>query len=100
LAAWHSEVFGIGQPPDIWQQTAGPTVFAPFALDTDYFGSHERQFMVDLRVHDLDAMIAALEAAGIAVETRAEGNSEAGCFARVHDPGGNPVELWEPPGGA
>ena len=37
-----------------------------------------------------------LEAADIAVETRDEWDSEVGRFARIHDPEGNPVELWEP----
>ncbi|MDX0760655.1 VOC family protein, partial [Sinorhizobium medicae] len=27
---------------------------------------------------------------------RNEWSSEAGRFARIHDPEGNPVELWEP----
>jgi len=40
-------------------------------------------------VRNLDAMIAQLRAAGIDVETRAEWDSEAGRFARVHDPEGN-----------
>lgn len=43
-------------------------------------------------------MIRRLEANGIAVETRPEWNSEAGRFARIRDPEGNPTELWEPPG--
>ena len=39
-----------------------------------------------------------LEGAGIAVERRAEwDHPEVGLFARIHDPEGNPIELWEPP---
>nr|WP_240639560.1 VOC family protein [Pseudofulvimonas gallinarii] len=58
--------------------------------------------MINFRVDDLDAMIAQLQAAGIAVETRPdEWDSEVGRFARIHDPEGNPIELWEPsPGNA
>jgi predicted enzyme related to lactoylglutathione lyase len=42
-------------------------------------------------------MLAQLSAAGIAAETRAEWDSpEVGRFARIHDPEGNPIELWEP----
>ena len=41
-------------------------------------------------------MITGLNTAGIAVETRDEWNSEVGRFARIHDPEGNPIELWEP----
>lgn len=29
------------------------------------------------------------------METRAESDSEVGRFARIHDPEGNPIELWE-----
>ena len=45
------------------------------------------------------AASAALAAAGIVAETRAEWDtSETGRFARIHDPEGNPIELWQPPG--
>ena len=40
--------------------------------------------------------MAELKAAGIAVETRSEWDSEVGGFYRIHDPEGNPIELWEP----
>ena len=52
--------------------------------------------MINFRVDDLDALVAKLTADGIEVETRAEWDSEVGRFARIHDPEGNPVELWEP----
>ena len=39
-----------------------------------------------------------LNAAGVEVITKAEWDSGGiGRFARVHDPEGNPIELWEPP---
>lgn len=80
-----------------WQVAAGPMVFAPFAATSDYFAT-DRAFMINLRVSDLPALIATLAHAGIAVETRAEWDSaEAGRFARIHDPEGNAIELWEPP---
>jgi predicted enzyme related to lactoylglutathione lyase len=41
-------------------------------------------------------MIKQLEAADISVETREEWDTEAGRFARIHDPDGNPIELWQP----
>jgi predicted enzyme related to lactoylglutathione lyase len=94
LAAWYREHLGIAFP---WNQEAGPTVFAPFEQKTDYFPA-DRQWMINLRVDDLDAMIARLKAAGIAVETRAEWDTpETGRFARIADPEGNPIELWQPP---
>jgi predicted enzyme related to lactoylglutathione lyase len=52
--------------------------------------------MINFRVDDLDGFITDLRSRGIAVETRSEWDSEAGRFARIHDPEGNPIELWEP----
>ena len=86
-------------PVDEWSWTAlgGPTVFAPFKANTDYFPA-EKQYMLNLRVTELDSLLAALRASAIAVETKVEWDSpEVGKFARIHDPEGNPIELWEPP---
>ncbi|WP_367648179.1 VOC family protein [Ruegeria arenilitoris] len=63
---------------------------------TEYFGRADQQWMINFRVDDLAALIAQLEAAGFTVETRAEWDSEVGKFARIHDPEGNPIELWQP----
>lgn len=98
LAAWYDQHLGIGWVNDgPWPQEAGPTVFSPFRHDTSYFAA-DRQWLLNLRVDDLAGMIARLQQAGIAVETRPdEWDSEAGRFARIHDPEGNPIELWQPP---
>lgn len=98
LSEWYQTHLGIGEPPyGLWKQDAGPTVFAPFSETTDYFGRDSQQFMLNLRVANLDAMIDQLQAAGIAVETRADWDSpETGRFARIYDPEGNPLELWQP----
>ncbi len=94
LADWYKTHLGISE---FWRQQPGMTVFAPFRQDTDYFPL-DRQWMLNLRVDDLDALIAQLTKAGITVETRpAEWDDpETGRFARIHDPDGNPIELWEP----
>ena len=54
--------------------------------------------MVNLRVSDLDGLLGRLRAAGIEIITKAEWDDPStGRFARIHDPEGNAVELWEPP---
>ena len=100
LAKWYFDNLGIALVPDdygapSWQQDAGPTVFAPFAASTDYFGNDAKQFMLNFRVRNLDAMVAQLTSAGVAVTPDPEAYPN-GRFARTHDPEGNPIELWEP----
>ncbi len=71
-------------------------VFAPFAADTDYF-MHDKPYMLNLRVRDLEGLTIALDVAGIEVLTNEDWNDPAvGRFVRIHDPEGNPIELWEP----
>lgn len=98
LSAWYADHLGIDMSSGVWMQEAGPTVLAPFARDSTYFAA-DRAHMLNLRVDDLGALLAALAAAGIAAETRADwdGDGSYGRFARIHDPEGNPVELWQPP---
>lgn len=98
LQAWYREHLGVGAGDAfVWMQQAGPTVFMPFPRDTDYFPA-ARQWMINFRVSDLDGLLAALRGAGIAVVTNPDWDTpETGRFARIHDPEGNPVELWEPP---
>jgi predicted enzyme related to lactoylglutathione lyase len=107
LASWYKQHLnvgpgcaaeGAGEPSDwVWMAEGGPVVFAPFVSDSDYFGQ-EKAFMLNLRVSDLAELIDRLTSAGIAVITRDEWNDpNVGRFARIHDPEGNPLELWEPP---
>ena len=95
LAAWYETHLGV---IDFWNQEAGPTLFGPFAQDTSYFPP-DKQWMINFRVDDLDGLIAQLQAAGIAVETRPGewDTPETGRFARIADPEGNQIELWQPP---
>ena len=69
-------------------------MFEPFQAETDYFAA-DRSAMINLRVSDLDGLLASLRAAGIEISQEQEMEG-VGRFARVHDPEGNPIELWEP----
>ncbi|WCT75350.1 VOC family protein [Sphingomonas naphthae] len=98
LKAWYQETLGVPAPGAwMFDQQAGPTVFAPFKADTDYFPA-DRQWMLNLRVEGLDELLESLRGAGVEVITSADWDSpETGRFARIHDPEGNPIELWEMP---
>ena len=96
LSAWYRDCLGLDAGGELWQQEAGPTVFAPFESETDYFGSRTQQTMLNFRVRDLDAMVAQLRAAGADVAPETEDMPGIGRFAWVRDPEGNRIELWQP----
>jgi predicted enzyme related to lactoylglutathione lyase len=99
LKQWYREHLGVGGDWGMWQQQAGTTVFSPFKADTDYFPP-DRQWMLNLRVDELDELLEKLRAADIEVITNPDWDAPGvGRFARIHDPEGNPVELWEPDAG-
>jgi predicted enzyme related to lactoylglutathione lyase len=104
LKAWYKDHLGVGggcgtdekgeRNDWVWFTAGGPMVFEPFKADSDYFPA-DRTAMINLRVTDLDGLLADLRAAGIEI-AREETMDGVGRFARVHDPEGNPIELWEP----
>ena len=95
LSAWYEEHLGVDH--QVWQQAAGKTAFTPFSMGSDYFGSKDQAWMLNFRVRNLDAMVAQLQKAGIEAKVDPE-KYPYGRFARIHDPEGNPIELWEPAG--
>lgn len=76
----------------------GTTIWSPFKSDTDYFAPSTAPFMINFRVADLHALLAALRAEGCQVIDKVD-ESEFGKFGWVVDPEGNKLELWEPPAG-
>jgi len=102
LADWYEANLGVTRVPassgaQPWRTSAGTTAFAPFKEDTSYFGDRRFQWMINFRVRDLTKMVAQLRERGIAVEMDAEVYPN-GRFARLSDPEGNPIQLWEPAG--
>ena len=108
LGAWYKEHLGVGggcvaegsdaEPNEwVWTIHGGPMVFQPFKADTDYFAA-DKAFMINLRVSGIDALLGKLRDAGIEVITKPEWDDPSlGRFARLHDPEGNAIELWEQP---
>ncbi|MEY2168138.1 MULTISPECIES: VOC family protein [unclassified Rhodanobacter] len=102
LGAWYAQHLGLDV--EEWggarfaedERRAGYTLWSPFAADTGYFGGGPQSYMLNFRVDDLDALLAQLRAAGVAVDERVE-QSEFGRFGWITDPEGSRVELWQPP---
>jgi predicted enzyme related to lactoylglutathione lyase len=108
LGAWYKKHLGIEvedwggfgfrwNSPDN-PEGVGSTIWSPFAADTGYFAPSTAPFMINYRVDDLHALLAALRAEGVTVEDKVE-ESEFGKFGWAIDPEGNKLELWQPPAG-
>ena len=109
LRAWYRDHLGIdvqswGGCEFQWTSDDNPggggsTTWSPFKEDTTKsFGTGGARFMINYRVADLHALLAALREEGCAVEDDVE-ESEYGKFGWVADPDGNRIELWQPPEG-
>ncbi len=106
LQAWYRRHLGIdvqvwGGTAFSWSDeqgtpTGGTTVWSIGAQDGDQFAPSQAAFMINYRVHDLHALVAALREEGCQVLEKID-ESEYGKFAWVIDPEGNKVELWQPP---
>ncbi|MFO1505780.1 MAG: VOC family protein [Lysobacterales bacterium] len=91
---WGGAVFQWGGP----DSAPGTTIWSVFPSDTSRMEPGDASFMLNFRVADLDALLAALRAEGCNVLDDIEA-SEFGKFGWVMDPDGNKVELWQPPSG-
>jgi len=68
--------------------------WSPFAEDTKYMAPSEKQFMINYRVHDLEALVKTLKEEGVQVVDEIE-TFDYGKFVHIMDPEGNKIELWE-----
>src|SRR5947209_14226662 len=98
LAAWYAQHLGIAIESWnganlLWSDEVpagtGSTVLAFFPPDS---ASGQPQAIVNLRVDDLDALLAQLTAAGVPVDPNRDDQSY-GRFAWITDPEGNRIEL-------
>jgi predicted enzyme related to lactoylglutathione lyase len=97
LGTWYRECLGLdADEHGLWDQPAGPTVFATFPPDTGYLGAPSQRTMLNFRVRDLDAMLEQLRARGADVDGEVQEMADVGRFGWVTDPEGNRIELWQP----
>lgn len=71
------------------------TQWSPFKADTKYFEPSQKQFMMNFRVDNLEALLEALKEEGVTIVGEME-TYDYGKFGWILDPEGNKIELWEP----
>jgi predicted enzyme related to lactoylglutathione lyase len=106
MAAWYQDRLGIAFGSNVYvdlpftdeegKLTPGSNVLSFFKPDSPYFDPSEKQVMINLRVHDLFALLEQLKAEGVTIVGDPM-DEEYGKFGWIMDPEGNKIELWEPP---
>ena len=101
LAAWYEKHLGIDFGGKVYadfqfqEQEKGWTAFSIFDAETKYFEPSPKQFMINLRVENLDELLKVLRAEGVHVFNETE-DGDYGKFGWILDIEGNKIELWQP----
>ena len=103
MRGWYAAHLGFNTDPYgatfEWRQAdepdkKGSTIWSPFKNDTKYFEPSGKEFMINLRVENLEWLMEELKKEG--VEQIGEMQVyDYGKFAHIMDPDGNKIELWE-----
>lgn len=83
-----------------WRQGAdsskkGFSQWSPFSEKTKYFEPSTKEFMINYRVEDLEALMEQLRKDSVTIIDKIQ-TVEYGKFAHIMDIEGNKIELWEP----
>ncbi|MGG7468764.1 VOC family protein [Chryseobacterium arthrosphaerae] len=73
----------------------GITQWNTFPEESDYFQPSEKDFMINYRVDNLDALVQELKGQGVTLVDQVAVYSY-GKFVHIIDPEGNKIQLWEP----
>jgi predicted enzyme related to lactoylglutathione lyase len=83
-----------------WRQGADPaqkgfTQWSPFNETTNYFEPSGKEFMINYRVENIEALVEQLKKEGVTITDEIE-SYDYGKFVHIVDVEGNKIELWEP----
>ena len=104
VRAWYKEHLGLSMNEYgsvfEWRQGTdtlkkGFTQWTPFGEKTTYFAPSDKDFMINYRVADLDALLIQLKNEGVTIVDKVQ-VVDYGKFAAIMDLEGNKIELWEP----
>lgn len=101
---WYSKNLGIhtnqyGAVFEWWQGAdstkKGFSQWSPFSDKTKYFLPSEKDFMINYRVENIEALVTSLKQNGVTVVDSIE-TYDYGKFVHIMDIENNKIELWEP----
>ncbi|QSS96944.1 VOC family protein [Psychroflexus sp. ALD_RP9] len=69
--------------------------WSPFKNDSDYFKPSEKEFMINYRVQNIEALVEQLKSKGVSILDDIE-SFDYGKFVHIMDGEGRKIELWEP----
>jgi predicted enzyme related to lactoylglutathione lyase len=69
--------------------------WSPFSEKTKYFEPSQKEFMINYRVENIEALVDELKANGVTVLDSIQ-TFDYGKFVHILDPENNKIELWEP----
>ncbi len=104
IRKWYSEKLGLvtDQYGSLFEfrqadkpEEKGYLQWSPFSENTQYFKPSEKEFMINYRVENLEALVNELKQNGVTVLDEIE-TYEYGKFVHILDPENNKIELWEP----
>lgn len=83
-----------------WRQGAdsskkGFTQWSPFKETTKYFEPSSKDYMINYRVENIEALVEELQKNGVKILDKIQ-SYDYGKFVHILDPEGNNIELWEP----
>ena len=80
----------VNKPEDI-----GSLQWNPFKRSSDYFEPSKKEFMINYRVQNIEALVEKLKANGVTIVDEMA-SYDYGKFIHIMDAEGNKIELWEP----
>lgn len=69
--------------------------WCPFKKESNYFAPSKKEFMINYRVQNIDALVAQLKENGVTICDEMA-SYDYGKFIHIMDSEGNKIELWEP----
>ena len=104
MIAWYQKHLGLNTNPYgatfEWYEgddstKKGQTQWSPFSETTKYFEPSTKDFMINYRVENLEALVEELKKEGVTIVDKIE-SFDYGKFVHILDAEGNKVQLWEP----